>query len=790
MSGMSRFLSRRDKNHKRNRSKPRNVSTDLYDIFIPEEVKKKTDKEEEKKIKAANARLTALGITHFKDEHIAYALRFNGTQGKSTGAVDLLILFQDSVEGIIREYDPKVILLGAENRGNVTCYLDALLFAMFARLDSFEAILFDNFPDEPRKRLAALLRLWVNLERTGRLIPVDIVKHIQEALSSCGWEDAEMLHQQDVSEAFTFITGTLELPLLTLKMDIYHTGKEDAADDHKFVNERLLEVAIPAEPSEGNDMIKLEDCLETYFNNKIEVKRYLARRNTMQHAGPVDKAKNSSIYVETVEVPMTPDSPSALTPIGTPISTHRPLTGRTRADSIFSQRHVLTDEKRSMDNVSIMSGRTRANSLRREVLMPAWQFFSLIPWYTDNAPTNDLQVAAHFTETRPMLGICLKRYSMLPDGTSKKNNAYIDIPLEIGLPHFISDEQMKEDGPIYGNFKLSLQSVVCHRGNSTNSGHYIALVRCPIAGTNHGPVADDSGRSPLSASNESWMRLDDLAKERVVYVNIYDAMKEESPYLLFYQVQPIDWDPDKQSTASADGTVDSISANPSKNDLASTTTSTATSKTDVTLVGTPESPTENPSSEMLIMIDQPSCDPSPVPDSKTCSGNNSIDFSRLSLDQQRNSRSSISAASGIDGDRRTSVTFDDQSLLSSVQNDPTTPAEETSPGLIPNSRRSSKSGPSGKKSRPASGETGHGFSIAKLGGMISRDRLTTGDTSTPEVHVSGVHSTDNKEKEKATGLGRSKSKKVKERLGGRSHGKEKEAHHHHHKAPDRECVLM
>jgi hypothetical protein len=35
------------------------------------------------------------------------------------------------------------------------------------------------------------------------------------------------------------------------------------------------------------------------------------------------------------------------------------------------------------------------------------------------------------------------------------------------------------------------------------------------------------------------MRFDDLAKERVSYVNIHDALRQETPYLLFYQVQPI-----------------------------------------------------------------------------------------------------------------------------------------------------------------------------------------------------------------------------------------------------------
>jgi hypothetical protein len=46
-----------------------------------------------------------------------------------------------------------------------------------------------------------------------------------------------------------------------MEMDIFHEGKGDAADDHKFINERLLEVAIPQQAPEGRP-IRLEDCLE------------------------------------------------------------------------------------------------------------------------------------------------------------------------------------------------------------------------------------------------------------------------------------------------------------------------------------------------------------------------------------------------------------------------------------------------------------------------------------------------------------------------------------------------
>ena len=339
-------------------------------------------------MKALAQRLHHIGIENVDQQQIEYILRCKSIGGDSDKAFQLLVLFEDSWEGIIKPYNAEKKMLGAENRESVTCYLDALLFAMFARLGSFEAMLYNTFNDKSRKNLAALLRLWVNILRTGRLVTTDIVceiraavkddfantlsqtKQIQEALSSCGWEDARKLRQQDASEAFTFITGKLELPLLTLKMDIYHTGKEDAADDHKFVNERLLEVAIPPPPEDGSP-ITLEDCLEHYFNNRIEVKRHLQRRNTLQSRGDKEaeargEYKGDMTQVETIELsePSTPLTPSALT---------RPVSARTRADSIFSQ-----SEKKTVEEESHPDFKRRKSSLRKEVLMPAWQFFSLI----------------------------------------------------------------------------------------------------------------------------------------------------------------------------------------------------------------------------------------------------------------------------------------------------------------------------------------------------------------------------------------------------------------------------
>lgn len=470
------------------------------------------------------------------------------------------MLLEETYEGIVRPFDPNARLLGAENRESVTCFLDSLLFGMFARLDGFEAMLYESFEDPKRRKLAGLLRLWVNLLRSGRLITTDITKHLQDALAECGWRDAANLRQQDPSEAYGFITEQLELPLLTLKMDLYHTGKEDPQDDHKFVNERLLEVAIVDEPQEGSKTITLEDCLEHYFNNRIEVKRHMEqqRRNTLQGTKLEDdiqafqdsEKRESGLHVEIAEVA---DTPAVSTPVAeaptqpkTSVDKLRPGSGRKRADSIFSQRRVqiegIDPEKLADEKKATQEDKAQRVGTRTEVLMPAWQFFKLLPWYTDNMPTSDAQVAAHFSRKRPVLGIALKRYSYTNEGEARRLDTYVDIPLEIAVPNFVSDDSMVEDGPLVGNFRLMLQSVICHRGVSVHSGHYVCLSRgsAPNAGGTSTSEHRGSDSSGTEADTDSpWMRFDDLAEERVSYVNIHEALRQETPYLLFYQVQPI-----------------------------------------------------------------------------------------------------------------------------------------------------------------------------------------------------------------------------------------------------------
>ncbi|EXJ72317.1 uncharacterized protein A1O5_04821 [Cladophialophora psammophila CBS 110553] len=559
---------------------------------------------EEPKIKTLRRRILNSKGVLLRDAQILWALRSNASSGDLDAAYELLLAMSDASEGIVTPYDPRTKLLGAQNRQGVTCFLDATLFSMFSRLDSFEAMLYNSFNDVARNKLAFLLRLWVNLLRSGKLITTDITKVMQDTLAECGWAEAAELHQQDASEAFSFITGKLDLPLMTLKMDIYHTGKEDSNDDHKFINERLLEVAIPPDPTGQRSVITLEECLEDYFNNRIEVRRYLERRSTIN-----SMRKTSAVHVETVELdgdqsPITPLSPSP-----SYASPTRPGANRTRAPSIIQERYIPPRNESGYSSLVPINSKdsapmSRIGSVRKEVMMPAWQFFSLIPWYTDNVPTNDAQVAAHFSSKRPVLGLCLKRYSFTPAGKAIRLDTQVDIPVEIGVPHFIQDDRVEETGGLQGNFKLSLQSVVCHRGNSVDSGHYIALVR--------GSAAPWSSDGQLPETAKTWMRFDDLAPQRIAVVDIEKALKEETPYLLFYQILPIEGDPGsiaagEEPLASVSEHNTSVSEISSESALTDNQTLSGRPSFEITLLEEPRgrSPTETRRTSVISFQDPP-----------------------------------------------------------------------------------------------------------------------------------------------------------------------------------------
>lgn len=105
----------------------------------------------------------------------------------------------------------------------------------------------------------------------------------------------------------------------------------------------------------------------------------------------------------------------------------------------------------------------------------------------------------------------------------------------------MSDDEYRQDpSSRFGDYKLVLQSVVCHRGVAVDSGHYISLVRGDAP--NAHPADGSSERRSSTTGDEAsakWLRQDDLAPERVQLVDMAEALRHESPYILFYQIQPI-----------------------------------------------------------------------------------------------------------------------------------------------------------------------------------------------------------------------------------------------------------
>lgn len=406
----------------------------------------------------------------------------------------------------------KIKLMGAENWENVMCYMNALLFSMFAKLDSFEPVLFllNHSPNPLVGRLSALLRVYVNLLRMGSIITTDISQAICECLSALGFSDAMSHRQQDCAPLFEFLTETLAMPLLTFRVEIQHSGKSDD-DDRRYSKERILFVSLPDLPegSDTHDPFTLEECLEHYFNNSISVRRELQRRATLDSLrriseGDIGIRANGSIDHTDVK----PEGGIA-EPMFNPRSAHVRVRTRSSTLSVWSIKSIENKPK--------------------EVMLPAWMLLRLLPFYTDDndasgGPETIARNSVEFANRRPVLPICLKRYLYSQQGSKgKRSLRQIIIPPVIDLPLFVDSDT----GDSGAGFKLILESAVCHRGASIESGHFVSAVR-----VNSSPENETIEQS-LAAQ---WYLYDDMKKTRVVVKTFKELFDSEWPYFLFYRL--------------------------------------------------------------------------------------------------------------------------------------------------------------------------------------------------------------------------------------------------------------
>jgi hypothetical protein len=252
-------------------------------------------------------------------------------------------------------------------------------------------------------------------------------------------------------------------------------------------------------------------------------------------------------------------------------------------------------------------------------------------------------------------------------------------------------------------------------------------------------------------------------------VDIKKALREESPYLLFYQVQPIDEElalkGDPPAFNEAPSGIPSL--DPSKETLVSTIpndSDTSEEREKVAPIAPSHARTESNYSE------------EPV-------GRNSI---------SSNHRSSI-------------VIDDNEGSLRSASRGRTAPPtpDEHKTGFLSVSRQSSRIF-GNNRSRPSSPSSENRLSVtlSRLTGRPSKDKLIITEASTleePVIVIDELLNTDNaqslvKEKKDA-GLARSKSKKDKKKDKFRSKSREpgetlEKAKHKEKNRPDRECLVM
>lgn len=205
-----------------------------------------------------------------------------------------------------------------------------------------------------------------------------------------------------------------------------------------------------------------------------------------------------------------------------------------------------------------------------EVSLPAWMYMQILPYYAD--PNVKLTVENHedfyrsrtkrsktidssqydpkhveenqsmmspferrFGGHRPIVPICLKKYTWNERGQSVKIKRKVNIPEIIMYPFFIAEDRTKIGFVDFkrskdlkspcGSFMLVLQSCVCHRGSSVNSGHYVSISR------KHRYL-------PNLPNKDEWVLFNDveLPQDKAKTMTFAQVMDTEDPYILFYEI--------------------------------------------------------------------------------------------------------------------------------------------------------------------------------------------------------------------------------------------------------------
>ncbi|KAG0301033.1 hypothetical protein BGZ98_008673 [Dissophora globulifera] len=400
-----------------------------------------------------------------------------------------------AVQGSLVPVRQEIQLGGAVNDQMTSCYIDSLLFAMFARLSAFEGLLNVNLDAEsdsdsdsggevarvdPRREeekqdallhthlLQTWLRMFVNQLRSGRLIQAHVVKELRQHLYSCGWnppgpnDPPGCSRQEDSSELFMFLTEKLHLPYLPLEQRLLH-GAKTSADDDKVITERMLQIAIPTP----------ELDLET------------------TPASPTNKLESAFSKL------MSKPSPNL-------------SNGTEGSNNVGSAYEVLSLEKllaqHFYDNTLVgirrlvSSGTGVPLSPGVEIPVSAWQVLELLPFYSSS---NEQGGIIHASQSQypadvVILPLILKRYAFGADMQTRRIGTPIDIPRRIDFSRFVN-RQTQFSAPPTGDVKdSSIFKDSKSDGNVENANYAVSHLQVPAPPLSSGlsPSASDLAFHP------------------------------------------------------------------------------------------------------------------------------------------------------------------------------------------------------------------------------------------------------------------------------------------------------
>ncbi|KAL7752690.1 hypothetical protein RI367_001692 [Sorochytrium milnesiophthora] len=419
------------------------------------------------------------------------SLRLNGWNEDE--AISYLEALSDAESGYLTPISTHVILRGIENSGN-TCYIDSLIFALFARMSAFDSLLTQDLAGDALpsvRRLQCALVMVVNRLRRGKLVVREEMRRLEYAVKEVwgqvggGGGVGTVGRQEDVSELFLLLTSAFKSPFLPIWQSIHHGGERES-DDTKLFTERCLQLSI-TNPKERAPVQLDTLLLDYFFDNRV---------SDLQRHVPVDAEPDLR--------PLTPESLS-----------EKP------------KRVPRSHDDADSDNV----------------LLSGWSMLKVLPFLSSENEAGESTALSFLQQRAIIIPIVLKRYyTKVAAGKVKRVSRPVVVPTNVFFDDFVDAPASSPDigattpasaatTPRDSSYVLQLRSVICHLGDSPDRGHFVTYVR------------SDSSQDDSGTNTAEWLRFDGIGPNRVTTLSSTTAVTQRfredvynNAYMLFYEL--------------------------------------------------------------------------------------------------------------------------------------------------------------------------------------------------------------------------------------------------------------